>query len=156
MEPTNLALAILVALGLPAAFWTALRLRRGAGGAGGATRLTGLREREFEALVAEAFRAQGYESVGSSSRGPSAVAGLMLRRDRTTFLVDYRYWRAGKVGIDAMQSLQKAMAARGATAGFMLSGGRFSREAIAFAGGCSIQLIDGRALQTMLSRVKGR
>lgn len=136
--------------------WMVLRARRRSARGGGTTRLTGLREREFEALVAEAFRAQGYEPL-ALPRGQSVTfSGLALRRERTTFLVECRHWRAAKVGVDAIHALQKSMAARGATAGFVLSGGRFSREAIAFAASCSVQLIDGPALETMIARVKGR
>ena len=155
MNATTLAIVILSAFGLIATTWIALRLRRRAA-AGAKAPLHGLREREFEALVAEAFRIQGYESIASTGRQSAAFSGLVMRRERTTFLIECRHWRTGKVGADAVHALQRTMVSRGAAAGFMLSGGRFSREAVAVAGTCSVQLIDGPALETLLARVKGR
>ena len=143
----GLAVAIVIAVA------ACLGLRRR--GAAISPAFAGLREHDFDSLVAEAFRAQGYEPVKVARGEPMARAGeLVLRRERITYLVDCRHRHAGKIGVDAVQALQRAMAARGATGGFVLAGGRFSREAIAFAGNCGIRLVDGTALQAMLRRVK--
>ena len=139
------------AIGLAVAAWMALRRR----GAATAPSFAGLHEREFDSLVAEAFRSQGYEPIKVARGEPMARAGeLVMRRERVTYLVDCRHRHTGKVGVDAVQALQRAMASRGATGGFVLAGGRFSREAVAFAGSCGIRLVDGTALQAMLGRVK--
>ncbi|HWI09984.1 MAG TPA: restriction endonuclease [Burkholderiaceae bacterium] len=111
--------------------------------------------REFETLVAEAFRRQGYQ-VLDSTRGTAESGGeLTLRRERETFLVQCKHWKEAKVGVDAVHALQRAMTARGASGGFMLTDGRFAREAIAFANGCNVRLIDGAALQGLLDQAKG-
>lgn len=152
MQHFVVALAVITALAVPAAAWLTLRRRRRAGPAAA---VAGMRERDFEVLVAAAFQAQGYEPV--SAGAAAATAGqLALRRERTTFLVECRHFKIAKVEVDAVQALQRAMAVRGATAGFVLSGGRFSREAIAFAGGCGIRLVDGPVLDDMLGHVKAR
>lgn len=142
--------AVIAGIGLLAAVWLTMRRRSAGTGA-----FAALRDRELEALIAAAFRSQGYESVKSPG-GPSlANSGeMVLRRERTTFLLESRHVRSAKVGVDAVQALQRAMATRGATAGFLLTGGRFSREAAAFAPGCGIRLVDGPALAAMLKRVK--
>jgi restriction system protein len=106
--------------------------------------------------VAEAFRSQGYLLIETPQGGPAGVGELVVRRERTTFLVDCRRWRAGKVGVDAVHALQSAMAARGADGGFVLTTGRFGREAVAYAGGCNIQLVDRPALEVLLRRVSRR
>lgn len=155
MEHYVIALAVLIALALPTAVWLTLRRRQRP--AGLAASFAGIRERDFEALVAAAFRAQGYEPVMAGDSAATTTAGqLALRRERTTFLVECRHFKVAKVEVDAVQALQRAMAARGATGGFVLSGGRFSREATAFAGGCGIRLIDGPVLDDMLGHVKAR
>ena len=155
MEPLVLALAAVAATGLVATVWLVRRRRNQSTGSGDA--FAGMRERAFESLVAEAFQAQGYEPVKAAGDKVAAMAGeLMLRRERTTFLVECRYWKAPKVGVDVVHALQRTMAARGASAGFVLSRGRFSREATALAGGCSIRLVDGPALQAMVDRIKAR
>ena len=110
--------------------------------------------REFEALVGEAFRLQGYQVLDSARGGAESGGELTLRRERETFLVQCRHWKEAKVGVDAVHALQRAMAARGASGGFMLTDGRFAREAGAFASGCNIRLIDGLALQGLLEKAK--
>ena len=110
--------------------------------------------REFEALVGEAFRAQGYQILESARGGPDSGGELTLRRERETFLVQCKHWKEAKVSVDAVHALQRAIAARGASGGFMLTDGRFAREAAAFAVGCNIRLIEGPALQALLDKAK--
>ena len=151
MEPKILLAGLAVAIVIAVAAWLVVRRR----GAAAGPAFAGLGERDFDSLVAEAFRAQGYEPIKVARSEPMARAGeLMLRRERVTYLVDFRHRHSGKIGVDAVQALQRAVAARGAAGGFMLAGGRFSREAVAFAGNCGIRLVNGTALQAMLGRVK--
>ena len=110
--------------------------------------------REFEALVGEAFRLQGYQILESARGGVDSGGELTLRRERETFLVQCKHWKTAKVGVDAVEALHRAMAARGASGGFVLTEGRFAREAIAFAAGCNVRLIDGRALQGLLDKAR--
>ncbi len=152
MHPLVVALAVVAALVLSAAVLLTLRRRRPAGPSGS---FAGMHERDFESLVAAAFRAQGYEPIVSDG-SPAKVGELMLRRERTTFLVECRHFRAAKVDVGAVRALQAAMAARGAGGGFVLSGGRFSRDAITFADGCGIRLVDGSLLHGMLGRFTTR
>ena len=150
MEPMILLAGLAVAIGITVTAWLIWRRR----GAAAAPSFAGLRERDFESAVTEAFRAQGYEPIKVGRGKPlDGVGEVVLRRERVTYLVDCRHRHVGKVGVDAVQALQRAMAARGATGGFVLAGGRFSREAIAFAGNCGVRLVDGAALQAMLGRV---
>lgn len=151
MEPLTLVLTALAALALLAVAWLALRRRRG--DARGTLDFARMNDRAFESLVAEAFRAQGYQPVDVPHGKLAEVVGqLMFRRDRTTFLIECRHWKLGKVGADAVHALQRTMAARGVSAGFVLTGGRFSREAITLAGGCGIRLLDGPALRALVRR----
>ena len=152
METFAYVLAVCTALGLAAAAWLTLRPRRPRSSPG-LLDVHDMRERDFESLVAAAFRAQGYEPITATKGASAAIAGeLMMRRERTTFLVACRHFRAGRVDVDGVQAVQRAMAVRGASAGFVLTGGRFSREAIALAGTCGIRLVDGPALRAMLGR----
>lgn len=152
MQPLVVALAVVAALVLSAAVWVTLRRRQAVGPSAS---FVGMPERDFESLAAAAFRAQGYEPVVADG-SPSQVGQLVLRRERTTFVVECRHFKAAKVDIGAVQGLQRATTARGAGGGFVLSGGRFSREAIAFAGGCGSRLIAGSLLHGMLGRFKAQ
>ncbi|MEO6031170.1 MAG: restriction endonuclease [Burkholderiaceae bacterium] len=119
--------------------------RRRAAAARAADVLADLSQREFERLLAEGFRRRVYH-VTESGNNP----GLMLRRERETSLVDCDQWRLGKVGVEAVRDLLDAMAARGASAGFIATSGRFSREAIRVAGVTRVQLIDAAALRALI------
>jgi restriction system protein len=123
------------------------------GKTGGAA-LQGLSSAEFVALLGEAFRLQGYQVTPTGGSHADGGASLLLRRDRQTHLVHCKQWRASRVGVEVVQGLHAAMAARAATGGFIVSSGRFSREATAFAAGCSIKLIDGPALAGMMAKVR--
>lgn len=112
MHPLVVALALVVAFVVPAAIWLTLLRRRPVGPPAS---FTGMRERDFESLVAAAFRAQGYEPIGADG-SPAKVGELVLRRERTTFLVECRHFRAAKVDVGAVKALQRAMAARAAPA----------------------------------------
>lgn len=106
--------------------------------------------REFEVLVGEAFRLQGYQIIESTRGSGDSGGELTLRRERETFLVRCGHWKTSRVDVDAVHALQRAMIARGASGGFLLTEGRFAREASAFAAGCNVRLIDGPALRGLL------
>lgn len=107
---------------------------------------------EFEALVRESMRKQGYSPIQSSAGGARPERGeLLLRRDRETVLVQCRHWRERKVKVEAVEALQRAMGPRGAAGGLILTTGRFSREATHTASGSRIRLLDGPALRDLLA-----
>lgn len=148
MNTLVVTLALFAALlALAAGALTLLRRRRRP-----AESFTGMRDREFDERVGEAFRLQGYQLVEAARSGRDAQADLLLRRERESFVVLTRQRQAGKVGIDALQALQRTMTVHGAAGGFALTQGRFSRKAMAFAEGCNIRLVDGAALKELLAR----
>lgn len=110
-----------------------------------------LRNREFNALAAEAFRMQGYQIVETDA---GADADLVLRRDRETMLVLTRYWRAHKVDVEPLVRLHGSMVARGASAGIAVTSGRFARAGVGYAEGNNIKLIEGHALQGLLDKAR--
>ena len=116
--------------------------------------LDGMVSREFESLLGEAFRLQGFQAAQSVGVGAGAGVDLVLRRDRQTHLVRCNSWRASKVGVDVVQQLHDAMVARGAAGGIIVTSVRFGREATAFAGGCNIRLIEGPALVEMIKQAE--
>jgi restriction system protein len=147
------ALAGATALGAAVAFF-ALRSRARSNAAvrrGESRAVDVTNQREFNALVAEAFRLQGYQIVDS---GAGVDADLVLRRERETLLVLCRHWEASKVEVGSVTRLQAAIAARGANGGIALTSGRFARAAVAYAHGCNIKLIEGAALQGLLDKAR--
>lgn len=145
---------------IPALFIVAaavsLRLRRGPGAGrerpAAAADLDSMRWREFETLIGRAFELQGYHMNDAGAAGSDASIDLLMRKERQTYLVHCKSWRTGKVGVEVISAAGAAMKARGAVGGFVLSSGRFSREATVVASGLNIRLVDGPALQALLQQ----
>jgi restriction system protein len=152
------SLLLILGCGAAAALWLWRRSRAPAvaGDTQAAPRQRGDRAawREFEARVTDAFRRQGYQILDGARGGAESGGELTLRRERETFLVQCKHWKEAKVGVDAVHALQRAMLARGASGGFVLTSGRFAREAVTFAAGCNVRLIDGATLQALLEQGK--
>jgi restriction system protein len=108
---------------------------------------------QFEALVGEAFRRKGYAVTETGGGGADGGIDLSLKKDGETFLVQCKQWKATKVGVTTVRELYGVMAARGATGGFVVTSGVFTREARAFATGRNIDLIDGPALFALIRGV---
>jgi restriction system protein len=122
--------------------------------AGAENALDGMSWREFEMLVGEAFRLQGYHVVETGGGGADGGVDLVLRKDRQTHLVQCKQWKAGKVGVNVVREIHGVMAHRGAAGGFVLTSGRFSREATAFANQCNIRLVEGAGLRALIGQAK--
>ena len=110
--------------------------------------------REFEMLVGEGFRLQGYSVAENFEPGPDEGIDLKLRMDGETYLVQCKQWRAFKVGVPVVRELYGVMAAKGAVGGFLVTSGRFTAEAEAFAEGRNVRLLDGPKLERMLKQAR--
>ncbi|HSD38660.1 MAG TPA: restriction endonuclease [Rhodocyclaceae bacterium] len=110
--------------------------------------------REFEMLVGEAFRMNGYSVTETGGGGADGGIDLELRKGGETFLVQCKQWRAFKVSVNIVRELFGVMAAQGATGGFVVTSGVFTADAQDFAKGRNIDLIDGAALKVMIERAR--
>ena len=77
----------------------------------------------------------------------------MLTKGGERFLVQCKQWKAFKVGVDVVRELYGVMAAKGAAGGFVITSGRFTADAKAFASGRNVKLIDGDALHGLIQEV---
>ena len=129
-------------------------LLQNAQGPSGASAVHDMSWREFEMLVGEAFRQQGYTVAETGAAGPDGGVDLVLRKGTERYLVQCKQWREQKVGVSIVREHYGVMAAQGAAGGFVVTSGRFTQEAEAFAEGRNIQLIDGPQLQGMIDGVR--
>lgn len=105
----------------------------------------------FAQQVAEGFRRRGYllpASVGGMAMNDDD--GWVVARHGERSLVQCAHWKATKVDVPAVQNLFDAMTRQEATGGFLVTSGRFTQHAVAFASGRRIRLIDGAALVHLL------
>lgn len=114
-----------------------------------------LRWQDFEALVAEAYRRQGW-SVAETGTGLGAGADggidLILCRPDDVVGVQCKKWAVDLVGVEKVRELQGALPDHGAKRGIFVSTGQFTPDAVAYAGRRGMELVDGEALLRMLPR----
>ena len=116
--------------------------------------LDGMSWREFELLVGEAFRLQGYRVTENGGGGPDGGIDLALTKGTEKFLVQCKQWKAYKVSVDVVRELYGVMAAKGAAGGFVVTSGRFTDDARKFAEGRNVHLVDGPKLFSMIKQAK--
>lgn len=119
--------------------------------------LTSLSRQQFDMLLTQAFRQRGYVigEVAVGQRSAQGSVDLVLRKSGEYFLVHSKAWRVALVEVTAVRELDQAMRAQHAAGGFVVTSGSFTREAMGFASGRKIQLIDGRTLREMLNDTAG-
>jgi len=119
--------------------------------------LTSLSRQQFDMLLKQAFRQRGYVigEIAIGQRSAQGAADLILRKSGEYFLVHSKAWRVALVEVTAIRELDQAMRAQRAAGGFVVTSGSFTREAMGFASGRKIQLIDGRTLREMLNDTAG-
>jgi restriction system protein len=116
--------------------------------------LRALSWQEFEQLVGEAYRRQGYTVEESGGGGADGGVDLVLKKAGETTLVQCKQWKTWKVGVKIVRELYGVMAAENAARGIVVACGRFTRDAQSFAEGKPLELIDGSALWELVKAVK--
>jgi restriction system protein len=112
--------------------------------------LRGLARKDFELVVSEAFRRQGYEPCESHKVSRERATALELTRNGKRYLVDCADWRSWKAGKGAVRKLYERMETKGADGGFAVTSGQFTPEAKHFAADKNIGLVDGRHLKELI------
>jgi restriction system protein len=120
--------------------------------------IDGMSWSEFEMLVGEGFRLQGYQVMETGGGGADGGVDLVLTKHRKhggeKCLVQCKQWRAFKVGVGIVRELYGVMAATGATGGFVVTSGGFTDEAVSFASGRNVTLLDGPKLHALLRQAR--
>lgn len=116
--------------------------------------LDGMSWHEFELVVGEAFRLQGYRVAELGGSGPDGGIDLVLTKGSEKFLVQCKQWKAFKVSVTVVRELYGVMAAKGAAGGFVVTSGRFTEDATAFASGRNIKLVDGPQLHGLIRQAQ--
>ncbi len=114
----------------------------------------------FEALLAEAFRREGYTVRRRDGSDPDGGIDLRLTKDRQTTLVQCNHWKA-KAGAPIVRELLGVVVAEQAHAGIVVASGGFTKQAIGFAAqatqqGQHVWLIDGDELVAMILKAQTR
>ncbi len=105
--------------------------------------LRALSWRGFEELCAEAYRRKGH-AVTETARGADGGVDLVLGRGSDRVFVQCKHYADRSVGVRPVRELYGVMAAEGARAGIVITSGSFTHQAMDFARGKPLTLVDGR------------
>lgn len=119
----------------------------------GKSALNGITWREFEMLVGEWFRRQGYAVTETGGVADGGV-DLILTKAGETYLVQCKQWKAYKVGVNIVRELLGVMVSQGAAGGYLVTSGVFTNEARRFAEASNIALIDGEKLAYLMNETR--
>ena len=112
--------------------------------------LRALSWQDFERLVGEAYRRQGYvvEEVGGSA--PDGGIDLLLHRQSRKTVVQCKRWKSAQVGVSLIREFYGVTVAEGAERGIFVTTGTYTADALAFARGKPLELVDGDALAKLM------
>ena len=110
--------------------------------------------RQFESLISEYYRRQGFKVRTNASDGPDGGVDLWLRNDLGLYLVQCKHWRDRKVPVQIVRELYGVMAAEGAYGGAVVTSGSFTADASDFADGKPIDLVDRPNLEAMITEAQ--
>lgn len=120
----------------------------------GVTALNDMSWQEFEMLVSEHYRRDGFQVKREGGNGPDGGIDLVLKQKDEIYLVQCKQWKAYKVGVQPVREFYGVMAARGAAGGYFVTSGEYTADATSFAQGRNLQLIDGPKLRAMIDEAK--
>ena len=110
--------------------------------------------REFEKLLCEAFRRQGYAVEHSGRESGDGGVDIRLRKDNQLSLVQCKHWKSWQVGVATVRELLGVVTSERAQWGIIVTSGTFSGDAVQFAGKNHIELIDGDKLARLIQSVQ--
>ena len=116
--------------------------------------LRGMSWREFEMLVGEAFRRQGYRIEETGLGGADGGIDLLLRKDGKTTLVQCKQWRNQRVDVKIVREMYGLLNHHAADAVKIVSVGEYTDDARRFAQGKPIELVSGDELLTLVRHVQ--
>jgi len=146
---------------LPAAFFlgggisaykqfTRKKLHQNVAGSSSKSALNDMSWQQFEILVGEYFRQNGYKVEEIGGGGADGGADLILYKNSEKYLVQCKQWKTYKVGVKPVRELLGVMVGSAAAGGMVVTSGEFSRDAMGFARKNNIQLLDGTELHKMI------
>src|ERR1041385_1646163 len=136
---------------------SALRSLRTKSLLGAQTGLTSLRDlpwKYFEEVLGEAYRRRGYDVEETLGVGADGGVDLLLRKDGNLVIVQCKRWKGKPVPVQVVRELYGVMIDRQASAAKIVATTSFTPDAVAFAKGKPIELVDSKALQRLVRDVQ--
>ncbi len=106
--------------------------------------------KDFEFLISEYFKKQGYKVNLINAQGADGGIDIKLIKDDALYLVQCKHYKAWKVPVQVIREMYGLMSAENASGGFIVTTGRFTKDATSFAMDKEIELVDGSMLEKIL------
>ena len=106
-----------------------------------------LRWKEFEELIAEAYRRKGYTVIENESLGADGGVDIRLKKNGHFHIVQCKQWKSQKIGVKVVREMYGVMVAENASSVTVITTGLFTQEAENFAVNKPIDLVDRAVLQ---------
>lgn len=107
---------------------------------------------KFEHLVADVYRRNGYRVVSRAKSGADGGVDFRAVRRGKQYIVQCKRW-SRRVGVPVVREMAGLLAAERRVNGVIIvTNNDFTREAVAFADGKPIELVNGAKLQRMMKR----
>ena len=110
--------------------------------------------KEFEELLGEAYRRQGFSVTENRHGGADGGIDLTIQRGDEVYLVQCKQWRAQRVGVKVVREMLGLVTAHGATGAIVVTSGAFTPDAEKFALGAAVELVGGPELVQIVSTVQ--
>ena len=110
--------------------------------------------KRFEDLLGEAYRRQGYKVEETLGGGADGGVDLLLGRDGTVTVVQCKRWKGKPVPVQTVRELYGILHDRGASSAKVVATTSFTAEAISFAKGKPIELVDAEGVLQLIRSVQ--
>lgn len=131
--------------------WGSRRLLDSQSGLDSIRRLTW---REFEELLCEAFRREGFAVEHTGFNGPDGGVDIRLQQGKARSIVQCKHWKRNQVGVAVVREMFGLLHSERADSAVVVTSGAFTPDAITFAQENDMRLIDGEELVQMISAAR--
>ncbi|MBK8992969.1 MAG: restriction endonuclease [Gammaproteobacteria bacterium] len=154
IAPMAAYVALIFLIPAPISAFNAWRKRELVDRQTGIQSIRALNWKQFEELVAEAYRRTGYTVVENPGKGADGGVDIRLRKDGQLHLVQCKQWQLQKVGVNVVREMLGLMTAESAASAIVICSGIFTQEAKNFAERKAIDLVDGAQLESLIGQVR--
>lgn len=106
---------------------------------------------DFEFLLSEWFKKEGFSTELTGGGGADGGVDIKLYKDGELYLVQCKHYKVNKVSVKVVRELYGVMTAENAVGGFVITSGKFTKDAIKFAEDTNITLMDGDRLEETMN-----
>lgn len=148
-----LSLWLMMALG---SFWRHRKRRRLLSMHTSLESLRAMSWQDFERVVGEAYRQQGYSVKETGLGGADGGVDLVLTRRGSTTLVQCKRWTSRSIGVPVVREMWGLAHHHGARGAKIVTVGKFTSASQDFSKGKDLELVDGPALVALIGAGIGR